>query len=129
MIAIAIERKIRKTPEGDQADVYIWTLTGDREGDDAKMHPNVYLDSPEDDFEDIRGWHSSMWLVPAHRNSSGDLIGLLLQRKKDNGDHFRRVGLSVIPHYASAESVFMNETSVDERGKFKGVRKRVIQIV
>jgi hypothetical protein len=30
-----------------------------------------------DDFEDIRGWHSSMWPVPAYKNSSGDLVCLL----------------------------------------------------
>jgi len=128
-LAIAIERKSRRTENGDQPDVYIWTLTGDREGEDAKMHPNVYLDSPEDDFEQIRGWHSSMWLVPAYKNSSGDLVCLLLQQKKDNRDHFCRVGLSIIPRYVSARNEFMNETSVDENGEFKGVRKREIQIV
>jgi hypothetical protein len=128
-LPIVIERKSRRTTDGNQDDVYIWSLTGDREGEDAKMHPNVSLDSPEDDFEGIRGWHSSMWLVPAYKNSDGDLIGLLLERKKDNGDHFRRVGLTVVPRYVSPENAFVHETSTDANGQFREVRKSVIQIV
>jgi hypothetical protein len=101
------------------------------------MHPNVYLDSPDDDFERIRGWRGSMWLVPAYKNSSGDLVGLLLQlveveRKKESSyhsNHFRRVGLTVIPRYVSAENAFMDKSRMDEDGHFIGLRKQVIQIV
>jgi hypothetical protein len=129
-LPISIETKSRRTEDGFREDVYSWKLVRDKERD-AKMHPNVYLDSPEDDFEQIRGRHtgSSMWLVPAYKNSDGDLIGLLLQRKKDNQNHFRRVGLSVIPRYVSSEREIMDETSVDENGHFKRVAKGVIQIV
>lgn len=125
-LQIAMETKSRKTAFGVEDDVYTWTLV---EGDqDAKMHPNVYLDSPEDDFEDISGRHSLMWLVPAYNNSSGDLIGLLLQQRKAS-DHFSRVGLSAIPRYVSAEKTFLDRASVDENGKFKMVPREVIQIV
>jgi hypothetical protein len=109
-------------------------LTGDREGEDAKMHPNVYLDSPHDDFERIRGYHSSMWLVPAYNNSAGDLTGLLLElvegeRRRDSSNHFRRVGLTIIPRYVSAENAFMDKPRMDENGHFIGLRKQGIQIV
>jgi hypothetical protein len=136
-LPIKIERKPRRTADGYREDVYIWTLTGEREGEDEKMHPNVYLDSPDDDFERIRGWRGSMWLVPAYKNSSGDLVGLLLQlveveRKKESSyhsNHFRRVGLTVIPRYVSAENAFMDKSRMDEDGHFIGLRKQVIQIV
>jgi hypothetical protein len=74
-LPIKVETKSRRTEDSDQEDVYLWTLTGDREGEDTRKHPNV----SEDDFEDIRGWHSPMWLVPAYKNSSSGLVGLLVQ--------------------------------------------------
>lgn len=128
-LPILIETKSRKTEEGLREDVYTWKLVRDEERD-SKMHPNVYLDSPEDDFEQIRDRHSgnSMWLVPAYKRPNGDLVSLLLQ-KKDNHNHFQRVGLSVIPRYVSLEREIMEETSVDENGHFKRVGKEVIKIV
>jgi len=128
-VPIAIERKSRRTANGLQEDVFTWTLTGDQEGEDENWHPNVYLDSPEDDFEEIRGHYSSTWLVPAYKNSSSDLVCLLLQMKKDNSHHFRRIGLSVIPYHRSGGKTFMNETPVEENGQLRKVTKRVIQIV
>jgi hypothetical protein len=81
------------------------------------VHPNVYLDSPEDDFEAISDWQKSMWLVPAYQNSSADLIGLLLQQENGKAGHFRRVGMTIIPCYVSAENAFVNET-LDKNGHF-----------
>jgi hypothetical protein len=92
------------------------------------VHPNVYLDSPEDDFEAIRDWQKSMWLVPAYQNSSADLIGLLLQQENGKAGHFRRVGMTIIPCYVSAENAFVNET-LDKNGHFKRFRPGVIQIL
>jgi Heterokaryon incompatibility protein (HET) len=125
MLEIAIGLRLRRAKDGDHEDVYTWTLMGGRKGD-ARML-NVYLDSPEDDFEEIRGSDSSIWLVPAYKNPSGDLICLLLEQKKNNGGHLRRVGLSIIPRFESAEE-FMKETSLDKNGQFGNVRKKVIQI-
>lgn len=95
-----------------------------------RMHPNVYLDSPEDDFEYISGEHadSRVWLVPACTNDDGDLFGLLLQRKKENPGLFRRVGLTIVPRYVS-RSRSRKESSVDGKGNFKSVKKEVVRIV
>lgn len=126
-LPIVISTKSRRTPEGVRDDVYIWTLVDGREKD-ARMHPNVYLDSPEDDFEHIRAQHqsSSTWLVPAYKNDSGDLIGLLLQQKSNNSPHFQRVGLSIIPRYISSEKEIMSEAWVDENGNFKSLEEEAI---
>ncbi|KAN0120167.1 hypothetical protein V8E51_002375 [Hyaloscypha variabilis] len=72
---------------------------------------------PEDDFEAIRDWQKSMWLVPAYQNSSADLIGLLLQQENGKAGHFRQVGMTIIPCYVSAENEFVNET-LDKNGHF-----------
>lgn len=129
-LPVTISKKCRRTPEGLRQDVFTWKLVKGR-AKDARMHPNVYLDSPEDDFEHISGQHSrsSIWLVPAFKDDSGDLIGLLLQQKSKHPPQFQRVGLSIIPRYVSSEQEIMSETSVDENGEFKSVGKGVIQIV
>ena len=121
-LPIRVERKLRKTAEVEEEDVYTWTLTDDRDWDDAKMHPNVYLDSPADDFEDIRGGRGGMYLVPAYQNSARDLIGLLLQMKSDS-NQYRRVGLSVIPRYVGAQNTFMQEMT----GR-KGRNKEIVVV-
>ncbi len=92
------------------------------------MHLNLYLDSPEDDFEAIRDWHKSILLVLAYKNSSVDLIGLLLQQENSKAGHFRRVGMTIIPCYVSAENGFANET-LDKNSHFKRFRLGIIQIV
>jgi len=115
---------LRRIANSDQEDVHIWYLAGDQEDDkgSAKMHPNVYLDSPEDDFEDIKGYHGIMFLVPAYKTPSRDLIGLLVQRKGDG--HFRLVGLSVIPRYVGAKrGTSMDEIFGDNNEKTKGKKK------
>ena len=128
--SIAMSKKHRQTPEGPREDVFTWTLMDGRERD-AKLHPNVYLDSPADDFEHISGQHSraSLWLVPAYKNGSGDLNCLLLQQVSDHPPQFRRVGLSIIPRYVSSENEIVRERQVDENGNFRGVEREVIQII
>ncbi|KAH6694328.1 heterokaryon incompatibility protein-domain-containing protein [Leptodontidium sp. MPI-SDFR-AT-0119] len=122
---IQIRKKKRRTEDGDQEDMYAWDYEGDDDDEEyKKMHPNVYLDSPEDDYEEIRGTHNSMWLVPAYKNPEGDLISLLLQQDKEVNKQYRRVGLSVTPRYVSAD-----ESSECRKEKIHGVKKGWIQIV
>ncbi|KAF4632612.1 hypothetical protein G7Y89_g5514 [Cudoniella acicularis] len=125
-LPIVIDRKARRTADG-QEDIYTWALTGERYGTDEKVHPNVHLDSPKDDFEDFHSGHSSMWLVPAYKDSSGEIICLLLHKTGDS-DHFRRVGLSMV-RYVSFEVIFQHETLTERNGYFKGVKKEIIQII
>jgi len=125
-VDIEVEKKKRMTIDGEEEDMYTWTFTGDREEIHAKIHPNVYLDSPADDFDNIRGPIANMCLVPAYQNSSRDLIGLLLQ-KKDSKDHtncYRRVGLSVIPHYVGSLNTFMEEVT----GRRRNIKREIVVI-
>ena len=127
----AISIKITRALRGDKEDVFTWTLTDPNIAHGKRVNPNVYLDSPGDDFETFND--SNMWLVPASKNSSGGLVGLLLQQIEDedknvvddkgNAKHFRRVGLSVISHYISSK-----KASMDDNGVFKEVERREIVI-
>ena len=101
--------------DGVQHYLRTWTLTEDRE-DAQNARPAVHLDSPKDDFDDIRGPHGAMYYVPAYRNSSRGIVGLLLQRKNGDGDVFRRVGLSVIVHWLGAPCTFL-----DDQEQLRGV--------
>jgi hypothetical protein len=54
-------------------------------------------------------------------------IRALLQRKSDNGDQFRRVRLSAILRYVSAENAFIDRTSVDpNKSKFRPSQDSVL---
>ncbi|KAH6668845.1 heterokaryon incompatibility protein-domain-containing protein [Halenospora varia] len=131
-LPVSIDRKPRETVDGVQNDMFTWTLGGNRQGEDAKMHPNVYLDSPEDDFEDICDQASSTtWLVLASKNSDGDVIGLLLQQKMDKGEHFCRKGLTVIPGYVARKYAFIDEMFKGDDGGLEdgGAKKEIIKVV
>ncbi|KIW02166.1 uncharacterized protein PV09_06649 [Verruconis gallopava] len=94
---------------GDET--YTWSLAegGPRLATRTKkMHPIVYLDSPQDDIESIRLQQGIIYLVPAYKDPAGYLRCLLLQQAKEK-DHYRRVGLSIIPPYVSKySSSFLN---------------------
>ncbi|EKD16493.1 uncharacterized protein L3040_001228 [Drepanopeziza brunnea f. sp. 'multigermtubi'] len=123
---VAIDRKVRKTANGTREDIFTWTLVAGSK-DIANMQPSVYLDSPEDDFEQIRSRNpvSSTWLVPAHRNSSGDLVCLLLQQIETG---FRRVGLSVSPRYMSSGRGILGDKSAHAIGDVRRWDEEVIRI-
>jgi len=126
---IVVGKKRRLTTEGPREDIFTWKLV-DEGGQNTRMQPNVYLDSPEDDIEHVVGQRSrSVWLVPAYKNESGNLICLMLQQKVEHSPQFQRVGLSVIPRFVNSGMEFMSEASVEENGWFKGVDKGVIEIV
>ncbi|RDW63432.1 hypothetical protein BP6252_10977 [Coleophoma cylindrospora] len=107
--AIVIERKYRKVEGIVRDDMFTWTLAAEEDGHHKNMHPSVYLDSARDDYLDICGPHSSMWLVPAYKSPQGDLICLLLQRDRDNAEKFFRRGLSTITGLRSAGNTFLGE--------------------
>ncbi|RDW57265.1 hypothetical protein BP5796_12715 [Coleophoma crateriformis] len=111
--AIVIEKRSRKVEGSVQDDMFTWTLAGEKDGDYENMHPSVYLDSPRDDFIDICGPHSSMWLVPAYKSSQGDLICLMLQRDRDDTEKFFRRGLSTITGLRGAGNTFLEEINGD----------------
>lgn len=108
-------------------DMYTWTLTGERKNRAQISNVNVYLDSPKDDFERLSSSESSTWLVPAHKNASGDLICLLLSRKNDEV-YYTRVGLSVIPRFENAEE-FRRETQLDAAGRFGQLAYQEVLII
>jgi len=78
---------------------YSWHWVGLKKN--KKIPPEVYLDSPRDDFDSIQGENSRMYCVPAYIDADGNLICLLLQWLKEvNGlKVYRRVGLTVISYY------------------------------
>jgi hypothetical protein len=84
---------------------YVWNLAeGSKEEMDRK-HDNVYLDSPDNDFESIQGPHGQLYCVPARKNSKDYLICLLLQLVswEDPKRCFRRVGLTIIPPFEGGQ--------------------------
>ncbi|KAI9054052.1 hypothetical protein LZ554_001223 [Drepanopeziza brunnea f. sp. 'monogermtubi'] len=123
---VAIDRKVRKTANGTREDLFTWTLVAGSK-DIANRQPSMYLDSPEDDFEQIRSHNpgSSTWLVPAHRNSSGDLVCLLLQQIEAG---FRRVGLSVSHRYMSSGRGILGDKSAHSIGDARRWDEEVIRI-
>lgn len=80
----------------------------------------LYLDSPDDDFDELEKDGAGVYCVPAAMNSSDDLICLVLHRlsadrKEDKKiEVYRRVGLTTIPPFFEIKKTFM-EHNENER--------------
>jgi hypothetical protein len=83
---------------------YIWELVGGSEANRDMRLSNLYLDSPRDDFKDIRkGTGQKTYCIPAYENSEEGLICLLVQRLLESKS-YRRIGLAVVPEFEKSEN-------------------------
>lgn len=90
---------------------YFWTWANNDGASKRKNLPDVYLDSPEDDFERIKGPQGNVYCVPAHLDSDDILICLLLEEIATKGKpNYKRVGLTRIPPYKGTKEEVLEKT-------------------
>lgn len=122
ILEIRTDKPLPKSPIGPEFVSYEWHWMG-RERN-KRIPPDVYLDSPKSDFENIKGVEARLYCVPAHKDSDGDLVCLLLQSLEKEVDglmEYRRVGLTVIPAY-QAELKMIWDSWEDYFGKRHRIR-------
>lgn len=96
---------------------FFWHWFG-QERNKRKIAPEVYLDSPRSDFDSIKGYKGNMYCAPAHEDSDGNIICLLLQSREKEVHglaEFRRVGLTVIRSYQGDRDEVWEKTGERQR--------------
>jgi len=95
-----IRVRLSKNESPDRPLLYTWSLPGTASNRNKRIHPNVYLDSPNDDYENAKGALGNVYCVPADKDHKDYLICLLLQKMKSGA--YQRIGLTTVPAYAGA---------------------------
>lgn len=76
--------------------LYSWRIKGQ---DARSAIPNLYLDSPYDDFKTIQK-KGNTFCIPAYRKPKGKLICLMVQLCKEGlPNEYRRIGIADVPTY------------------------------
>jgi hypothetical protein len=80
------------------------TMAWKVQGHDGKpIISNLYLDSPQDDFEMIQG-NGNTFCIPAHKKASGQLICLLVQLCGEGlPNRYRRIGVADVPVFGKGQ--------------------------
>jgi len=102
LIKVEVDHMERNVPGQSPSVYYNWTMPAASPAQNRKIHPIVYLDSPNHDYNDLRGPHGQVFCVPCYRDPESHWICLLLQRKRDGSGYYRRVGLTKVPPYVGA---------------------------
>jgi len=109
LIEVVLEHMERNVPEQPPSFYYNWTIPTASEAQNRKIHPIVYLDCPDYDYNDIKGAGGQVFCVPCCKDSESHRICLLLQLKKDGSGDYRRVGLTRVPPYVGAMEAIWNQ--------------------